>query len=151
MLVRTRKTVPSVLGYCHLSGAFRALTSEGGKVKGKGSLRVRGDGGWILTLVIFRLQFLLIIISRQKKLHISLSALLLSSEKDYRGQALAWKATLNISVVLGAGHGPKIRRHWVHRLSMCPLGLFKPHGLREPRDLGVCIPLSRVSAFLLVL
>lgn len=67
MLVRTRKTVPSVLGYCHLSGAFRALTSEGGKVKGKGSLRVRGDGGWILTLVVFRLQFLLIIISRQKK------------------------------------------------------------------------------------
>lgn len=59
--------------------------------------------GWILTLVIFTLQFLLIMISRQKNSTQVLSALLLSSEKEYGGQALAGKATLKISVVLRAG------------------------------------------------
>lgn len=108
----------------------------------------------MLTLVIFRLQFLLIIISRQENCSQVLSALLLSSEKEYGGQPLAGKATLKIRVVLGAGAWAKIRTHWVHRLGPaehCPLGLVRPHGMREPRDLGVYIPLGKVAAFLLVL
>lgn len=59
--------------------------------------------GWILTLVIFTLQFLLIMISRQKNSTQVLSASLLSSEKEYGRQALAGKATLKIRVVLRAG------------------------------------------------
>lgn len=55
-------------------------------------------------LVIFRLHFLLIIISRQKNSAPILSALLLSSEEcECGGQALAEKAALKLRVVLGAG------------------------------------------------
>lgn len=78
------------------------LLLRGGKGEGQGW--PQGGSLDIWMLVIFRLHFLLIIISRQKNSAPVLSALLLSSEEcECGGQALAGKAALKLRVVLGAG------------------------------------------------